>query len=171
MSFVSKGGRLSCTALLGCVGNGIDETISGLEGGNVVLGDDNGGVLLDVASCLLGTLLDIEATETAEVNCFLVHERTLNGFHECFYSSEDSGGVDSGLFGNLLYNFCFCHCCVMCTFANLFLSLLLSFQKASAKLSIIFQFYKVFALFFLKISLFITLFNVHRCFLAMFCNY
>lgn len=45
-----------------------------LESGDFVLGDDDGGVLGDVAGCFFGAYFDDEATEAAEVHVFAVGE-------------------------------------------------------------------------------------------------
>ena len=44
------------------------EHLCGLESGDAVLGDDDSGILGNVAGSFLRTNLDDEATETAEVN-------------------------------------------------------------------------------------------------------
>lgn len=54
--------------------NFLHEDLGGLECGNLVLGNDDGGVLGDVAGCFFGAYFDDEATEAAEVHVFAVGE-------------------------------------------------------------------------------------------------
>ena len=72
----------SCCSFLLLV-HAVDETLAGLECGKVVSLDDEGGVLGDVTSRLLGAVLDDEATETAEINVLLIVGKTRADFlHE-----------------------------------------------------------------------------------------
>lgn len=89
----------------------IEENLSGLEVRNVVLGNDQRGVLRDVASGLLSALLQDEATEATEVNIFLVGESALHLIHERFNYCECCGLVDAGLLRDKADDFCFCHFC------------------------------------------------------------
>lgn len=82
---------------------------SRLEGGNVVLGDDDGGVFGDVASSLFGAFFEDEATETSQINVFTVGERLFDRCHKRFYDRERSGFVDTGLLGNGVNDVCFSH--------------------------------------------------------------
>ena len=50
------------------------EHLGGLESGDLVLGDDDGGVLGNVTGGLLRAGLDDEAAETAQVDGFAVGE-------------------------------------------------------------------------------------------------
>ena len=50
-----------------------------------MLGNDNSGILGNIAGRFLCTLLQDEATETTEVNVFVIDEGVLNGGHESFY--------------------------------------------------------------------------------------
>lgn len=56
-----------------------------------MLGDDDGGVLGDIAGSLLRTGLDDEAAETTEVNGFAVRKRILDYFHEFFDGFQNCG--------------------------------------------------------------------------------
>ena len=55
-----------------CVLNLFHEHLCGLERGDAVLGDDDGGVLRDVAGSFFRANFDDEATETTEVYVFTV---------------------------------------------------------------------------------------------------
>lgn len=87
------------------------EHACGLESGDFVLRDDDGGVFGDVAGCLLGTCFDNEATETAEIYVFTVGKRVFHYFHEPLDCGEDSGFVDARAFVDFVDNVGFCHCC------------------------------------------------------------
>ena len=63
-----------CKEFRNCLLHFLHEHLCGLESGNLVFGDNNGGVLRDVAGSLLRTYLDDEAAETAEVNILAVSE-------------------------------------------------------------------------------------------------
>ena len=89
--------------------NVVDESLGGLEGRNIVCGDDDGGVLGDVTTSLLSTFFDNEATKTTEVDVFAFGERLLNNIHEFFNGSLDGDLLDTGFLCNLCNNFCLCH--------------------------------------------------------------
>ncbi len=74
----------------------LHEALRGLEGGDVVLGDDDGGVLGYVAGCLLGAGLDDEAAEAAEEHGLAVGQGVLNDFHELLDGFQNSGSFDAG---------------------------------------------------------------------------
>ena len=69
---------------------------SGFEEGDVVGGNNDGGILRDVASGFFSAELEGECAEATEINVFAVGERVLNDFHKLFYDVEDGGLVDSG---------------------------------------------------------------------------
>ena len=60
----------------------LHEHLSGLEGGNLVLGNDDSLVLRDVASGLLRTSLHDEATKATKIHVFTIGERILHDVHE-----------------------------------------------------------------------------------------
>ena len=62
----------------------LDELFSRLEAGVVVSGNNHGSILLYVASCLLGTVLDNEVSETTQRYVFLVEKALLDGLHKAF---------------------------------------------------------------------------------------
>ncbi len=72
------------------------EHFRGLESGDFVFGDDDGGVLGDVSGCLLRAGLDDEAAEAAQENRFAVGEGVLDHFHELFDCFENCGTFDAG---------------------------------------------------------------------------
>ena len=87
----------------------LHESLGRLEGGNVVLGNDNGGILGNITSRLLCTLFQDEATETTEVNVFLIDERVLNRGHKGFYNYESGRFIYTSLLGDIGYDVCFSH--------------------------------------------------------------
>ena len=78
-----------------------------LEGGNVVLGNDDGGVFRDVACSLLSAFFENEAAKASQVNVFTVGERLFDRCHKSFYDSERGGFVDAGLLRNGVNDVCF----------------------------------------------------------------
>ena len=72
------------------------EHFGGLESRNLVLGNDDGGVLGNVAGCLLRAYFHNEAAESAEENRFAVRKGVLNNFHEFLNGFENSGTVNAG---------------------------------------------------------------------------
>ena len=85
------------------------ESLCRLERGDVVLGNDNGCVLRNIASSLLCSLLQDEATEATQIYILLLDERLLNNLHKSLYALQCLGFVNTCLFANLVYNFRFCH--------------------------------------------------------------
>ena len=67
-----------------------------LESGDFVLGDDDGGVLGDVAGGLLRAGLDNEAAKTAQVNVVAMCERVLDGLHEFLDGLKYYGFLNAG---------------------------------------------------------------------------
>ena len=51
----------------------LHENLSGLESGNIMLGNNEGSVLGNIACSLLGSLFQDEATESAEINILFLH--------------------------------------------------------------------------------------------------
>lgn len=76
--------------------NVLHENLSGLEGGNLMLGNNDSGVLRDVAGCLLAAGLDDEAAESAEIDVLSVSERIFYDFHELLNGAEDLSAVNTG---------------------------------------------------------------------------
>lgn len=85
------------------------EGFGGLERRNLVLRNDQSGVLGDVAGGLLSSALHYEAAEATEIHVLVLLQRFLHVLHERFYYYEDIRSVQACLFGNLGHNFCFCH--------------------------------------------------------------
>lgn len=78
--------------------NFFHEHFGGLECRNLVLRDDDGGVLGDIACSLFGTGLDDEAAEATQVNVLAVRQRVLYNLHELLYCFEYDGLFDAGRF-------------------------------------------------------------------------
>lgn len=74
-----------------------------------MFGDDDGGILRDVASGLLGANLDDEASESAQIDVLTMREGVLHGLHELLDGFEHIGLVDSGRLGDLVDNVSFSH--------------------------------------------------------------
>ena len=81
------------------------ESLCRLECGDVVLGNDDGSILRDVTSGLLGSLLQDEATKTTEVYILFLNQRLLNYFHESLYALKGLSSVDTCLLADLANNF------------------------------------------------------------------
>ncbi len=87
----------------------LHEHLGGLECGDLVLGDYDGGVLRDIACGLGAAGLHDEAAEAAEINILAVCEGILNDFHELFDSLQNSCLLYAGGLGDFVYEICFCH--------------------------------------------------------------
>ena len=87
------------------------KSLCGLEGWNVVLGNDERGVFANVASCFLSPLFHNETSKSTEEYVLLVCERILHGLHKCFYGREDALLVNASSLGNFVDDVCFCHDC------------------------------------------------------------
>lgn len=74
------------------------EALSGLESGYVVLGDDERGILGDVACRLLGAFLQNEGAETSEEDRSACKEGCFNVAHEGLDASEYNRAFYSRLF-------------------------------------------------------------------------
>lgn len=85
------------------------EHFCGLESGDFVLRDDDGGVLGDVAGGLFRACLYDERTKATEIYVFTMGKRVLHNFHELFNSSKNSGLFNTGGLGNLVYDVSFSH--------------------------------------------------------------
>lgn len=81
----------------------------GFESGNIVCRDLDGRVLGDITSGLLGTTLDDETSETAEINVLSALERFFYFFHESLDHSLSFGFFHSFCLGDARYDICFCH--------------------------------------------------------------
>ena len=66
----------------------VHELTTGLESGNVVSGDDQCGVLCDVACGLLSALLQNEATEATKEYGLALNEALLDACHQTFYTHK-----------------------------------------------------------------------------------
>ena len=86
-----------------------DEALGRLETGKVMSGNGDGGVLRYVASCLLGTVLHDETTETAEVDVLLIYHAVSHYVHKSFYGSHYFAFGDASLFRNDVDDVCFSH--------------------------------------------------------------
>lgn len=95
--------------LLNVLFNLVQESLGRFESGNVVSGNNNRGVLADVAASLFSATLDNEAAETSQINVFTTNHGILNGDHEFFNNGQNSHFFDTSLLGNRSYDFCFCH--------------------------------------------------------------
>ena len=89
--------------------DGLQENLGGLEGRNVMLGDNNRSFLGNVAGRLGGALFEDEAAETSEENFVAAGKRVLYSFHKCLDSGKHGSFLDTRLLGNLVYDICFCH--------------------------------------------------------------
>ncbi len=78
--------------------------LGGLESGDAVLGDDDGGVLGDVAGGLFRAYFDDEAAKSSEVDVLAVGEGVFDYLHEFLDRVENIGFVDACRLGNLVYN-------------------------------------------------------------------
>ncbi len=87
----------------------VHEHASGLECGNLVLGNDDGGVFRNISCCLLATGLHNEAAETTEIHIFAARERLFYDFHEVLDSSEYSGFFNTGGLRNFVDDVGFSH--------------------------------------------------------------
>jgi uncharacterized membrane protein YeaQ/YmgE (transglycosylase-associated protein family) len=96
--------------LLATCGNHFLESVAGLESGDFVSGDDDGGLLRDVACGLFGAFLNDEAAKTANVNIFTGGEALLYDIHEVFNYGEYVGLVNAGALCDFGSYFCFSHC-------------------------------------------------------------
>ena len=86
-----------------------NESLGWLESGDVVSGDDDGGVLRDVACGLLRAGLDGKATESTEINVLAVGQGVLYTLHEAFHYTLYLYSFDAGTFGNFIDDFSFGH--------------------------------------------------------------
>ena len=89
--------------------DGLHENLGGLEGRNVVLGDDNRGFLGNVAGRLCGAFFEDKAAKASEEDFVAAGERVLYSFHKCLDSGKHGSFLDTRLLGNLVYDICFCH--------------------------------------------------------------
>ena len=86
-----------------------DESLRGLEGGNIVGRDHDGRVLGDVASGLLGTGLHREAAEATEIDILPIGKRILHTFHETFNNTLHFDSFNACAFRDFIYDFSLCH--------------------------------------------------------------
>ena len=107
--FLSVGHFITTIRLFYTLFNVVDESLGGLEGRNIVCGDDNGGVLGDVTTSLLSTFLDDETTKATEIDVLTLGERLLDNIHEFFDGGLDGDLLDTGFLCNLCNDFCLCH--------------------------------------------------------------
>ena len=85
------------------------ELLGGLESGNIVGRNMHGGVLRDIAASLLGSSLQLERAETAEIDILTFYHIVLNGIHQFLDSDMNSVSVDTSSGINFANNFCFGH--------------------------------------------------------------
>ena len=72
-------------------------------------GDNDRGLLGDVAGGFLGALFDDEAAEASQLHVLIGGEGFLYGVHEGFNDSLDSVFVNTSFVGDFVYDFCFSH--------------------------------------------------------------
>ena len=88
----------------------LDEALGWLEARQVVSRNGKGGVLGDVACSLGCTVLDVEATETTQVNTLLlIDEALLHFLHESLHYSANFLLWHTSRDGNFVYDVCFGH--------------------------------------------------------------
>jgi len=85
------------------------ESLCRLEGGNVMLGDNQRGILADVACGLLGAFLHDEAAEAAKKYILATSKGLLHHDHESLNRVEDSTLVLPCELGNLVDNLLLSH--------------------------------------------------------------
>lgn len=71
--------------------------------------DDEGGVLADVAGCLLGAGLYDEGAEAAKIHVLSMCEAFFHNGHELLDHRENRGLVDASCLGYLVNYICFSH--------------------------------------------------------------
>ena len=87
----------------------VHEGLSRLEGRNLVGRDGDGDVLANVATGLLGSRLDDEATKASQINVFALGHGVLHNFHEVFDNILDSTFFNASLACDFSNDFCFSH--------------------------------------------------------------
>jgi hypothetical protein len=89
--------------------NSVHESLSGLEGRNLVGRDGDGDVLGDISSGFFSTRLDDETAKTSQINIVTFGHGGFHHFHEVLDYRLDSTFLDSSLTGDFGYDFCFGH--------------------------------------------------------------
>ena len=87
----------------------LHKSLGGLESGNVVGRDDNGGVLADVTASLLGTFLHDEAAKTTQVDVLALGKALFDDSHKLLNGGLDGDFLDTGFLSYFSYDFCLCH--------------------------------------------------------------
>ena len=78
-----------------------------------MLGNNNGGILGDVASCLFGTNLHDKAAEATEVYVLAMCKRILHDLHKLLDGIQYSALLNAGAFGYFVNDVGFSHCFVL----------------------------------------------------------
>ena len=86
-----------------------NERLGRLESRNVVGGDDDGGVLGDVAGGLLRTGLHGKATKSTEIDILTIRQGVLHAIHEAFHDALHFDSLDASALSDFVYNFSFSH--------------------------------------------------------------
>lgn len=93
--------------------DGLNEHGSGLERRNLVLGNDDGGVLGDVACSFGCASLHNKTSKATEKDILSAGERILYNSHELLNHGEHGSLLDAGRTGNLVHYISFCHFLVL----------------------------------------------------------
>jgi hypothetical protein len=89
----------------------IDEDLGGLEAGDIVLIDHDGGVARDIPGDFLLSFLVDETPESADIDILAAGHRRFYNAEECLNRSRNVGLVNSSFFSDLSDNVCLSHGC------------------------------------------------------------
>ena len=87
----------------------LHEGLGRLEGGNIVLGDDERRILGDIACGLLCTTLEDETAEATEIDILAIGHILLHCGHKGLNRVEHDEFVNTRLLGNGIDDVCFGH--------------------------------------------------------------
>ena len=85
---------------------GIDKALGRFESRDIVCRNGHGGFAGDVAGGLLGTVLDDEAAETAEVHRVACNQGAFDHIGKFLYHCQNLGFLNTGSLCYFVYNFC-----------------------------------------------------------------
>ena len=89
----------------------VNEDLSRLEAGDVVLIDHDGSIARDISGDFLLSFLVDEASKATDVDILSARHRRFNNTEECFHGCRNIGLVNSGFFSDLGDYVCLGHGC------------------------------------------------------------